>query len=140
MKFTWSRIMLMMRLRVMRNVIVHPAAKPLHSAYLGEPFLQRAGTRWAQSLRARFGQNARVVVNGGNCDWPDINWVHYVHAAYERQSEGSALRRARMRLAHQRSLAGERRALERARSIIANSNRTKRDLIERLDIAPSESA
>ena len=25
---------------------------------------------------------ARVVVNGGNCAWPDINWVHAVHAAW----------------------------------------------------------
>ena len=26
--------------------------------------------------------DARVVVNGGNCRWADINWVHYVHAAF----------------------------------------------------------
>ena len=32
---------------------------------------------------------ARVVVNGGNCAWPDINWVHAVHAAWPVHDDGA---------------------------------------------------
>jgi glycosyltransferase involved in cell wall biosynthesis len=113
------------------SVIRHHAPRPLRSDFLGEPFLQRIGTRWARRLR---GQSPRVVVNGGNCDWPDVNWVHYVHAAYERISEGRLLNRARVRLTDHHWLAGERRALGRARLVIANSRRTMGDLIERVDV------
>ena len=46
---------------------------------LGDPLLDRAGRAVARRLA---GEGARVVVNGGNCRWFDVTWVHYCHAAY----------------------------------------------------------
>ena len=83
------------------NVVCHTAPRPLQSDLLGEPFLQWLGSHWARRLRLC---PVRVVVNGGNCDWPDVNWVHYVHAAYDRTRDGGTLKRARMRVAHRRWL------------------------------------
>jgi len=117
-------------LRAEPNVVVHTAAMPLQSAFLGEALLQHIGTNCARVLGKR---NAAVVVNGGNCDWPAANWVHYVHAVYERKPTGG-LRRAWARAAHVRFLRRERRALSSARVIIANSYRTKSDLMKRLNV------
>ena len=116
------------------NIVCHAAPRPLQSDLLGEPFLQWLGSYWARRLRTC---HPRVVVNGGNCDWPDVNWVHYVHAAYDRTVEGGAVRRARMRFAHRRWVRDERHALERARIIVANSKRTRDDLVERVGV-PAE--
>lgn len=75
-----------------------------------------------------------MIVNGGNCQVGDVNWVHYVHAAYEPLSRGSILRRTKVALARRRGLAQERSALRVARLIIVNSERTRRDLTEHLAI------
>lgn len=115
------------------NVAYHDAWRPLHSDLLGEPFLRWHGSRWARRLQER---GAHVVVNGGNCAWPDVNWVHYVHAAYDRERESSGMRRVRWQLTHRQWLRDERRALGRARVVIANSRRTAQDLIEHLAIKP----
>jgi glycosyltransferase involved in cell wall biosynthesis len=107
------------------DVTWHRAPKPLDSTLLGEPFLRRIGTRVARELSR---DDARVITNGGNCDVAaDANWVHYVHAAYAREPDGAA-RKLRYRVAHKRFVANERRALSRARLVIANSRRTARDL------------
>ena len=121
-------------LRNTANVVVHLAPKPLGSELLGEPFLQRVGATWATRLGPR---DVRVVVNGGNCAWPDLNWVHYVHACFEPRTTGSILRRIRTRVARRRFRGDERRALGVARLAIANSRRTRRDLIEQLHL-PAE--
>lgn len=112
------------------NLVGHSAPRPLQSDLLGEPFLQWLGSHWARRLRPR----PRVVVNGGNCDWADINWVHYVHAAYTRTGEGTGIRRARMRFAHRRWVRDEKHALARARVVVANSQRTRDDLCERVGV------
>jgi glycosyltransferase involved in cell wall biosynthesis len=77
-----------------------------------------------------------VVVNGGNCRWGDINWVHYVHAAWRPRGGpgGGALRRIKGALAARRFLRDERAAIGRARLVVANSERTRRDVIERLGV------
>lgn len=117
------------------DVTWHRAPKPMGSILLSEPFLQRIGARVARAL-AR--DDPRVITNGGNCDWPaDANWVHYVHAAYERRPEG-ALRRLRTRVAHRRFTANERRAIGRSRMAIANSHRTARDLERLPGISPGK--
>ncbi len=51
-----------------------------NSYILSSPLLNRTGRIWAKPLAL---EGARVLVNGCNCQWPDVNWVHYVHAAYE---------------------------------------------------------
>ena len=67
----------------------------------------------------------------------DVNWVHYVHAAYEESASTSLVRRAQHALTHRLNLEQERSALLEARSIIVNSERTRRDLTEKLGIDDS---
>jgi glycosyltransferase involved in cell wall biosynthesis len=117
-------------LRDRPNVHPHEVPKPLRSYLLASPLLDHVGRRWARSVAARGGF---VVVNGGNCLWGDVNWVHYVHAAFT-PSAASRLYRMKTRVAHRRFLHEERRALRRARVVIANSDRTRVDLIDRLGL------
>jgi glycosyltransferase involved in cell wall biosynthesis len=109
---------------------VHRVSRPMGRHAAGQPLLARAGRRWARTVAARGG---RVVVNGGNCLWSDANWVHFVHAAYPEDASRSALRRMQHRLEARR----ERRALAAARIVIANSERTRADLVERVAV-PAE--
>lgn len=118
-------------LRGRANVHFHPVAKPLGSEALGWGRLDRAGRHWARQLAGRGG---RVLVNGGNCRWGDINWVHYVHAAYAATVAGGPLDRAWQGWKYRRARRDERRAMPRARFVIANSERTRRDLVERLGL------
>ena len=61
-----------------RREFRHRVPRPFGRHLLGAPLLARAGRRVAR----RFAPAGyRVLVNGGNCRWPDANWVHYVHAA-----------------------------------------------------------
>ena len=46
------------------------------------------GGRWRAAVTRR-NPLARVVVNGGNCRWPDINWVHALHAAWPVRDDGA---------------------------------------------------
>jgi glycosyltransferase involved in cell wall biosynthesis len=119
----------------MPNVTHHRVPKPLNSYTLGAPLLARAGRRVAEQMRRAGG---RVVVNGGNCRGNDVNWVHYVHAAYEpTHTAGTGpLRRLRGAWSRRRFLADERRSLQSARIVITNSQRTRRDVIERLGVEP----
>jgi hypothetical protein len=69
-------------------------------------------------------------VNGGNCPWPDINWVHAVHAAWPVYDEGAP---AWVKVKH-RAVKGlarrqERTALRAARVVIANSRSTARTIV-----------
>ncbi len=70
------------------NVFFHRVPKPLNSYFLASPILARAGRKWALRIAARGG---RVVVNGGNCVWPDINWAHHLHVSYKPQVTASPL-------------------------------------------------
>jgi glycosyltransferase involved in cell wall biosynthesis len=117
------------------NVFVHEVAKPLGSYFLGSPLLDWRGRRVAKRIAARGG---RVVVNGGNCRFGDVNWVHYVHAAWMPPvSAGGWARRLKGTLARRSALVSERMAVVRARLILANSERTRRDLVERLGVDPA---
>jgi glycosyltransferase involved in cell wall biosynthesis len=62
------------------------------------------------------------------------NWVHYVHAAYTPHVAGTAADRAKAWLAHRRDLAGERTALHEASIVVCNSQRTARDVIDRVGV------
>lgn len=105
--------------------------KPLRSYSLGLPLLDRIGRRVGRQCLAGGG---RVIVNGGNCQIGDVNWVHYVHAAYRASDSRSLLRRGRDAIGHRLDVAQERSALQKARSIIVNSERTRRDLVERIGV------
>ena len=84
----------------------------------------------ARAVQAKS-PDARVVVNGGNCTWPDINWVHYVHHAWRPSGAGRGAW-FKFRTAVESSMArrSELRSLSEARVVIANSQRTRGDIID----------
>jgi glycosyltransferase involved in cell wall biosynthesis len=119
------------------GVTAHLVAKPAGSFMLGEQLLARRGREIARKITARWPQ-ARVVVNGGNCDWPDINWVHYVHHAWRGQDSSPApWLKAKDRIARWIFARKERTALCRARILFANSDRTRQDVINHLGVNPA---
>ncbi|HUI24947.1 MAG TPA: glycosyltransferase family 4 protein, partial [Candidatus Kryptonia bacterium] len=82
--------------------------------------------------------NAQVVINGGNCSWPDINWVHCVHHAWPCRDDGApAWFRIKNRAKKALARRAEAIALRQARIVIANSERTRRDLITGINLDPS---
>lgn len=115
------------------NVRFIRVPKPANAYMLGEPLLDAVGRAWALRTRAEGGQ---VLANGGNCAVPAANWVHYVHGAYVSEGTGSVLRRFKGRVSHRLYLRGERKALRKARVIIANSERTKADLVSATGVPP----
>ena len=116
------------------NVSVHLASRPFGKHLLGKPFLAASGKRWAKQLSQ---DGYRVIVNGGNCSFPDVNWVHCVQAAYSASACGGVFRRARSRALHRYDRWSERKALRSARLVICNSRRTARDVVELLGVEPS---
>jgi glycosyltransferase involved in cell wall biosynthesis len=116
------------------NVIWHGVAKPLNSYQLAGSMLARKGRQVARILK---GQGARVVVNGGNCPWPDVNWVHAVHAAWDNRHAGAPLWfRLKNRWAKASARRAEAKILRMARVVLANSQRTRQQIIQHLDIPP----
>jgi glycosyltransferase involved in cell wall biosynthesis len=116
------------------NVFVHRVLKIAGSYSLTEPLLGEIGRLWASKIARRGG---KVIVNGGNCAWSDINWVHYVHAAFRREADNGALARLKLRLQGLLSRARERRAVRGARILITNSDRTKRNVMRGLRVPES---
>jgi glycosyltransferase involved in cell wall biosynthesis len=114
------------------NVTFHQVPKVANSYLFASPLLNWVGRFQARHITAAGG---RVLVNGGNCQWGDVNWIHYVHAAYQPENQAGQLRQLKDSFSRQLFLAAERQALRSARVIIVNSERTKRDLIEKLGIA-----
>ena len=85
-------------LRKHEMVEVHRVERPAGSFFLGQWLINSSGRRVARDVLARD-DSTRVVVNGGNCNWPDINWVHYVHRAWrDPNTNGPRLWRAKLRL------------------------------------------
>jgi glycosyltransferase involved in cell wall biosynthesis len=114
------------------NVVFHRVPKPAGAYALGAPLLGGHGLVRATAVAARHG---KVVVNGGNCPFPGVNWVHYVHAAFEPVAAGKTWRRAKVKAMHRVNVMTERVALRAAKLVVANSERTRRDVIERVGIA-----
>lgn len=118
------------------SVSPHRVRRPLGSHFLGQPLLARAGRAISHRVSKEF-PSTRVVVNGGNCRWPDVNWVHMVHAAWSSRDRDAPLwARLKNRAAQQLDRSAERRALAVSRLIVANSERTRRDLVDLLSIDP----
>lgn len=94
------------------------------------------GRRVARDVTKRW-PNARVLVNGDNCLWPGINWVHYVHHAWTpKPEEGPLWFRMKQNLSNHLVRRREKSAARLGRIFITNSDRTSRDLIERLNVQP----
>jgi glycosyltransferase involved in cell wall biosynthesis len=113
------------------NITFYQVPKLLNSDFLSGSLLDRYGRFWAKRLEKN---GTRVIVNGGNCQWKDINWVHYVHAAYQSENRADWLRQIKGYFAYQTFLEDEKKALQSARIIIANSDRTKQDILANLDV------
>jgi glycosyltransferase involved in cell wall biosynthesis len=118
-------------LAALPSVRFRRVAKPLSSQTLSEPLLDFAGRRAAKAARALGGV---AVVNGGNCLGGEVNWAHYVHAAY-RPPLPSDRRGALRWLEGVRARRRERVAFSRARLVIANSAATRRVLVDELGVA-----
>jgi glycosyltransferase involved in cell wall biosynthesis len=104
-----------------------PSVGRFHLARIGHALAQRVTAKWP---------DARVLVNGINCEWPDINWVHWVHHCWQERILNAPLWfRVKHRLECSRAVSVERTALNSTKLIVANSNRTRRDLIDLLGLA-----
>jgi glycosyltransferase involved in cell wall biosynthesis len=110
------------------NVRVHLARRPGGKNSLGGPFLGARGAIEALRAGSRFessASTAQLIANGGNCLLPGAaNWVHYVHAADARARRGG------LRVKNLVAQTTERIALRGARIVLANSERTRKDLVQ----------
>jgi glycosyltransferase involved in cell wall biosynthesis len=111
------------------RIRAHRVPRPLGAERFGEPIIRFTARRWQRRLAS---QNVHVVANGGNVDAGDLNWVHYVHAAFEPQT---AVNHARIGSNHRRYVDQERQALTRARVVICNSRRTAADVVDSVGVA-----
>ena len=116
------------------NVKFHQVPKPLGSYFLGNPLLDRRGRAEARRI-ARLG--GRVVVNGGNCMWPDVNWIIHLHTRYKPAVLASPLRRLKASFEFRQAAIAERRALACAKVVIAGSRATRDELIADFGIPES---
>jgi glycosyltransferase involved in cell wall biosynthesis len=118
-------------------VQTHLVPRPLGWHLLGGPLLDRAGRRLASRLRAAR-PDTRVLVNGGNCLTVAANWVHMVHRACPCADSGAPWAfRLKHRLLRACDRWRERRALARCPLVIANSKKTRRELIDQVGV-PAE--
>jgi glycosyltransferase involved in cell wall biosynthesis len=114
---------------------VHLVARPGKSFFLGEFALEARGKQVARQV-IREHPSAQVVVNGGNCVWPGINWAHYVHRAWTGSKRGPLAYRLKDAVAANRARRTEKSAFERARLIISNSKRTTHELVKYFRVDP----
>src|SRR5258708_3418485 len=115
------------------NVTWRHVPKPLNSYALGASLLAKRAREEAHWIQQ---QGGRTIVNGGNCAWPDINWVHAVHHVWERRLAHAPARvRIRQWISRDNALHAEQRALVIARTVVANSEQTRDKLIELFGIS-----
>ena len=114
---------------------LHLVDRPGDSFFLGEFALAARGKKVARQV-LRQNPLAQVVVNGGNCIWPGINWAHYVHRAWEGSKRGPLAYRIKDAIAANHARRTEKAAFERARLIISNSKRTTSELAQYFRVDP----
>ena len=113
-------------------VATHPVPRPGGVHLFNDWFLESFGRRVAERVTSEW-PGARVLVNGGNCCWADLNWVHCVHHAWPCvDHDAPNWFKLKNRLAKASARRREHRALRTARLVIANSERTRRDLLDHL--------
>jgi len=118
------------------NVVPHPVPRPVASFLLAEGMLSRRGRAVSAEVRHRA-PGATILVNGGNCDVNDVNWVHFVHHAWSPTDRGAPLWfRAKNRLLAARARRDETAIVTRARLVISNSRLTTGHLVDLLGVDP----
>jgi glycosyltransferase involved in cell wall biosynthesis len=113
------------------TVHFHRLPRLLGSYALSEPLLDRAGRARGKRIAA---QGGRVLVNGGNCGFPDINWVNHIHAADGAFAAGRPWNRLRRRLVFWNDRRRERRLIPRANLIITSCHRNKDEMVRRFGV------
>ena len=117
------------------NVRVHRAPRIAGAHFLAQHRLDRLGRTVAADVMARV-PDARVLVNGVNCAWPDINWIHFVHREWLTSPERAPLWfRIKHGIQRRSNSRKELRVLGSARILLANSERTRTDLIRDVGVA-----
>jgi glycosyltransferase involved in cell wall biosynthesis len=117
-------------------VKAYPVPRPLKSFLLGELCLEWYGRATAMRVTSRW-PTARVLVNGGNCKWNDLNWVHFVHHAWENEDRAApAWFSMKDKLTRFLAKRRERNSLSRARIVLANSERTRQDVLAHFKLDP----
>jgi glycosyltransferase involved in cell wall biosynthesis len=114
------------------NIRFRKVVRPLGSHLLGSPLLATKGRQRLQTLQ-RHG--TRIIVNGGNCPGSDINWVHYVHAAFRPQVMNRSWRTLKHKIMYSVNTWAERKILLRSKFVICNSRRTA-DAVIQLGVPP----
>jgi glycosyltransferase involved in cell wall biosynthesis len=113
------------------GVTWHRVPKPLGSYSLGRPRLDAQGRKWAARMMPR---GARVVVNGGNCRWGDVNWVHHINKLDRPKPGRGVLRRLKVWYDFRAHVTREREALSRARLLVTTCEKNRRDLVEQFGL------
>jgi glycosyltransferase involved in cell wall biosynthesis len=117
-------------------VTVHLVSRPLGSHLLGARSLDRTGRRVARQVEQRH-PGTRVIVNGGNCTVFDVCWVHMVHNTWSPLDPAAPFAmRIKNRVGAWSDRRRENRVLVSSRLVVANSERTRRD-VEHLGVAPA---
>ncbi len=116
------------------NVTWHRVPRPFGRHAIGEPLLDCRGRKIAREISSLGGT---VVVNGGNCLWNDVNWIHYVHNTpmAERERQWSP-HREWMRWKRRRDQRRERQAVGESRLVITDSELMKDRLIAGISLDP----
>ncbi|MBC8106774.1 MAG: glycosyltransferase family 4 protein [Anaerolineae bacterium] len=113
------------------GVCFHPVKKIFDSYLLALPLLNRVGQQISRQIAARGG---RVITNGGNCRFGDINWVHHVHALDPINDSGNLIRRFKNALAKRTWRREERDRVPMARLVITTCQRTRNDIVQSLRV------
>ncbi len=117
------------------KVVWHRVPRPFGRPTFGSPFLDGAGRKVAAEISRAGGT---VVVNGGNCIWDDVNWIHYVHNAPIPEGGTPSLpHREWMRWKRRRDQHRERQAVGGSRLIITDSELMKDRLVEGISVDAS---
>lgn len=117
------------------NIVWHRVPRPFGRVTFGSPFLDGVGRKIAGEISSVGGT---VVVNGGNCLWSDVNWIHYVHNTPMAECGKPSLpRREWMRWKRRRDQRRERQAVAESRLIITDSELMKDHLIAGISVDPS---
>jgi glycosyltransferase involved in cell wall biosynthesis len=129
--------------RIDRELVANPKVTPhlvkrtMGSHLLNARRLDRKGRQVARAITTRD-PRTRVLVNGTNCNWTDLNWVHFVHHAWTGHPSNAPIWfRAKTAVGRWKDCRDEKRILPATRLLIANSERTWRDLIERVGVGQS---
>jgi glycosyltransferase involved in cell wall biosynthesis len=116
------------------NVIWHRVPRPFGRDTFGSPFLDGVGRRIAGEI-SRVG--GTVVVNGGNCLWNDVNWIHYVHnVPMAERGRASLPYRQWMRWKRRRDQRRECQAVGGSHLIITDSDLMRNRLLAGMAVDP----